>query len=208
MPDLFDSSYKFVGPTPYARPVAEPFPFDQLGDKPLIYISLGTVNNRAREFYQATFDAFRDGPYQVVLTVGKQTEIASLGSIPSNFIVRNFVPQSEIVPRAVLFINHSGMNSVHDSLLEGVPMVLVPQQMEQALVAQQVKRLGAGVVISKQQATAARLRDAAATVLNNPSYRENAKRAGDTLRQAGGAARAADEIFAFTHRPASERVQL
>ena len=37
-------------------------------------------------------------------------------------------------------------------------------------------------------------------VLGSPSYPEASQRLGDTLRAAGGYARAVDEIFAFTGR--------
>jgi MGT family glycosyltransferase len=195
--ESFSDSIKFVGPSIAPRTDTSGFPFDQLGTKPLIYISLGTVINQNQDFYLQSIQAFRDSDYQIVMSVGQRTEIARLGEIPANFIVRNFVPQLEILQRAALFITHAGLNSVHEALYYNVPLVLVPQQVEQNYVAGRAEELGVGVKLSNNQITAQRLREAAARILSGESYHQNATRVGESLRGAGGYQRAVDEIFAM-----------
>lgn len=195
--ESFSDSIKFVGPSIAPRADTSGFPFDQLGTKPLIYISLGTVINQNQDFYLQSIQAFRDSDYQIVMSVGQRTEIARLGEIPANFIVRNFVPQLEILQRAALFITHAGLNSVHEALYYNVPLVLVPQQVEQNYVAGRAEELGVGVKLSNNQITAQRLREAAARILSGESYHQNATRVGESLRGAGGYQRAVDEIFAM-----------
>jgi MGT family glycosyltransferase len=80
-------------------------------DKPLVYISLGTLFNAQPEFYRRALAAFAHGRYQVVLSVSCKTPISSLGAIPSHVIVQPSVPQLDILQRAALFITHGGMNS-------------------------------------------------------------------------------------------------
>ena len=58
--------------------------------------------------------------YRVVMSVGSRIDIASLGTIPGNFIVKAFVPQLQLLQRAALFITHGGMNSVNEGLCAGV----------------------------------------------------------------------------------------
>jgi MGT family glycosyltransferase len=188
----------FVGPPIEPRADTTNFPIDeldQLGTKPLIYISLGTVINENREFYAQSFKAFANTDYQVVMSVGKRIDIATLGEIPANFIVRNFVPQLEILQRASLFITHAGMNSVHEGLYYNVPLLLVPQQSEQRFVAARVQELGAGIMVEKSAASAEALRDAALKILRDERYRKRATAVGESLRTAGGHVRAADAIM-------------
>jgi len=195
----FADHYKFVGASFAPRVGDTPFPFDQLTRSPLIYISLGTIMHTRTDFYQTAFDAFRDFPGQVIVSAGASA--SKLTDVPPNFIVREFVPQLQILERADLFITHGGMNSATESLVYGVPMVSVPQHYEQSMVAGRIEETGAGVALGIMPPygvmTAAQLRAAADNVLADPAYRERAKALGETLINAGGHIRAADEMMLF-----------
>jgi hypothetical protein len=202
--ETFDESYRFVGPSITERPDTTGFPLDALTRKPLIYISLGTINNQNLDFYKACFAAFADDAGQVVLSAGKNTDLRLLEPIPAHFTVRNFVPQLDVLQRADVFITHGGMNSVHEGLWYGVPLVVVPQQFEQAMVARQVVANGAGVmpVDVGGTLTADGLRTAVETINSDRTrYREAVQKMGESFRAAGGYVRAADEIEAFVRKP-------
>jgi MGT family glycosyltransferase len=196
----FGDNFKFVGVTLTPRPLDTDFPFDQLHDTKKVYISLGTLA-RNDEFLRKCFEAFKDEPYQFILSAGKKTDLASLEPIPDNFIVRNFVPQLDILQRVDAFITHGGINSVQESLIYGVPLVVVPQQVEQAVVALQIEKHKAGIALQVQppygQVSADGLRNAIRTVLSSSEYAENAKKLGQTLIDAGGVNRAVDEVLHF-----------
>ncbi|MBC7811905.1 MAG: glycosyl transferase [Burkholderiales bacterium] len=194
--------FRFVGPSIKAstRDKSD-FPFEQLNGERLVYISLGTINNLDLGFYRAAFAAFADYPAQFILSVGKNTDIAQLGEIPANFIVRPYVPQLEILQRVDAFITHGGMNSVHEGLYYGVPEVVVPHQLEQLLNAKRVAATGASVVLGEQypygRVTAAELREELNKVLADSSYRQHASQMGETLKAAGGYLQAVAEIEGF-----------
>lgn len=197
--DKLDKSILFVGPAIEPRADSSGFPFDQLDGRPLIYISLGTVINQNLDFYRACLQAFANGPYQVVMSIGQRTDVAALGDIPTNFIVRNHVPQLDILQRAALFISHAGMNSVHESLYYNLPMLLVPQQSEQNLVAWRAQQLGVGLKLDNRHVTPARLREMAGRILKDSTFRQNATRLGESLRSAGSYQRAADAVLALAN---------
>lgn len=185
--------YLFVGP-PMPEGISEvDFPFDALdAERPLIYISLGTVFNDNPAFFRRCMEAFGATKNQVVLSLGNGLSPETLGDIPANFIVRAFVPQIEILKRADLFITHGGVNSVHQALYYGVPQLFFPQQVEQAAVAARIAELGAGILA--RQASASTLRSKAALLLGDSSYRVQAGALGSGLRGAGGVKKAADAI--------------
>lgn len=206
--ESFGATYRFVGPVIEPRPPMPDFPLDQIvtAERPVIYISLGTVKNRNIEFYRACFEAFKAYPALFVMSVGEHVDSAALGSAPDNFLIRQRVPQLDVLQHVDLFITHGGMNSVHEGLYYGVPLVVVPQQAEQLIVARRVKAEGAGVLIEGKPGdsiSAETLRSAVENIAvkgidspDNP-YRRAAVRIGETLKAAGGAKRAADEIQAF-----------
>lgn len=193
---FIDGRFRFVGPS--LDPAANPtdFPFEKLWDGRRVYISLGTINYLNTPFYQAAFSAFADYSAQFILSVGQGTAIDQLGPIPDNFIVRNFVPQLQILQRVDAFITHGGMNSVHEGLYFGVPEIVVPAHFEQELNGKRVAQTGCGILL-KGDVTAANLRQALEKVVTDDRYRRNAERFGQTLRNAGGyeAAVAAIESF-------------
>ena len=200
--DFIDDSFHFVGPSinTETRETAD-FPWHLLQNgRPAVYISLGTVYHDKMDFYQMAFATLADHRAQFVLSAGRTTDIAALGPVPDNFIVRNFVPQLELLPRVNAFITHGGMNSINEGLYFGVPLVVVPQQMEQTLNARQTARHGAAIVLGDRppygRTTPTDLSTALDTVLADGTYRQNAKRIGQSFREAGGYQRAADLITA------------
>jgi MGT family glycosyltransferase len=188
--DTFSDRYAFVGPS-----IRKSLPVKHNKEEGnLVYISLGTVLNQQQDFYQNCVKAFANTDYEIVMSVGEKTEISSLGRIPENFTVKHTVDQIAVLQSADVFITHCGMNSVNEGLYFGVPMVLFPQHGEQRTVAGRVAELGAGMMLkgTKPRDLAA----AAAEVLVNPTYKENARKLSETFRNAGGAVRAAEVILA------------
>ena len=195
--EMLDNSFKLVGPSIVARSEPVAFPFDMLGDTPIIYISLGTVFNDKADFYRACIEAFAGSDRQVVLSVGQRMDMAALGTIPPNFLVRSFVPQLELLQRAALLITHGGMNSVSEALYYGVPLLIIPQAADQNLVGQRIAQLGAGKTLRRTRVTARKLRQIAEEILARPTYQQASARLGKSFGQAQGYLRAADEITLF-----------
>lgn len=196
---LIDDTFRFVGPSIDPATRVTDFPFEQLKRHPLVYISFGTVHMMDKDFYQACFEAFADFPGQVILSVGRPVAIEALGPTPSNFIVRNSVPQLEILQRCDVFVTHAGMNSFQEALYYGVPMVLVPYQFEQLVNARLGAGIGAGIVANEKPpygkaVSMQTLRALTEQVLQDGTMKRAAQSAGESLRRAGGYQRAADAI--------------
>jgi MGT family glycosyltransferase len=196
--ETFDDRYVFVGPSILARHEALDFSFERLSnDRPLLYISLGSIFTNQPEFYKQCFAAFADQPWQVVLSIGKHLDLATLGAVPENFLLSPYVPQLDILPRTSLFVTHAGTNSVMEGMYFGVPMVLIPQQPEQGMHAQRVVDLGLGVLLDKENVTASTLREAVDRVAHNAAYRERAQQMQQSIRTSGGYQQAADALIQF-----------
>jgi MGT family glycosyltransferase len=198
---LIDETFRFVGPSIDPRKHSQDALFEGLGQEQVVYISLGTIHSTHIAFFKTCFEAFADHQARFILSAGKQTNITELGPIPANFIVRPSVPQLEVLQRADIFITHAGMNSVHEGLYYGVPLVLIPHQFEQLFNARCVAARGAGHIIDNllrhKPLPAALLRQALDRVLSEPHYREAAQEIQRSLRATGGYEQAANEIQAY-----------
>jgi MGT family glycosyltransferase len=197
--DSFDERFVFVGPSILTRHEATDFPLERLdSERPLLYISLGTVANNQPEFFKHCLEAFGGSNYQVVLSRGRRVDPEALGPVPDNFLVSAYVPQLEILPRTSVFITHGGMNSTMESLYYGVPMVVIPQMGDQFATGQRVAELGLGLMLNKEAIDVTALREAVERVANEPAFRERAQQMQQSTRDAGGYQRAADAIMQFT----------
>lgn len=196
-----DDSFCFVGPS-LASSVrqATDFSWEALDpERTKVYVSLGTLYNQNSAFYRTVFSAFADHSAQFILAVGRSTDIQALGPVPDNFIVRPAVPQLQLLQHVSLFVTHGGMNSVNESLNYAVPLVVVPQQIEQLINGRQVARQSAGVVLGDRppygRVDVGSLRHAVDTVLSDPIYRQNSERLRRSFHEAGGYKQAAAAIL-------------
>jgi MGT family glycosyltransferase len=198
--ELFGENYLFVGPSIADRQDLGDFPIDELKDGQVVYMALGTIVNNRPDLYKICLEALKDLDVKVVLSIGKQLSVSDLGPIPDNFIVRNYVPQLDVLRHSDAFITHCGMNSTSEGLYFSNSLVMLPLVNDQPIVASRVKDLGAGVILDHQTLDAAKLRNAVVEVLNNPIYKQNSQKISKSFREAGGYIKAADELLKWVNQ--------
>jgi MGT family glycosyltransferase len=154
------------------EPVA--FPWERLTEEPLIYASMGTLQNGQAETFRAILSATERPGYQVVLSVGMNTPPESLALAQPNTVVVQRAPQLELLKRAALCVTHAGMNTTLEALAQGVPLVAIPITNDQPGVAARILASGTGLFLPLTQLNAGALRGLVDEVLGTPSYRDRA----------------------------------
>jgi MGT family glycosyltransferase len=142
---FFDESHLFVGPLLDARPrdgarVALP------GSRPLAYLSLGTIFNNHLGLLNRFSGVLSEAGWQVVVSLGDPVKQVT-GEWAPHVQVHPFVDQMAVLSQARLVVAHGGMASVSETLAHGIPLIVIPQGVDQYLVAQRTAQLGAAVVI-------------------------------------------------------------
>lgn len=189
--DLVDERrYTFVGPCLAGRDHQESWPAP---DRPLVLVSLGSAYTDAPEFYRACFTAFGDLDREIVVQVG--AHVGDLGPVPANTRVLRWVPQLAVLGHASAFVTHAGMGGSSEGLWQGVPMVAVPQAVDQFGNAARLAELGVARHLPADEVTPEALR-AALLSLDDPAVRARSAALRDELRAAGGVERAADLVEA------------
>ncbi len=200
LPDTFH----FTGPFFNAEarePV--PFPYEQLDGRPLIYASLGTLQNRVLDIYQMIAKACVGLNAQLVISLGGGRTRDELPDLDGHPIVVNYAPQLELLSRARLTITHAGMNTTLESLSFGVPLVAIPVTNDQPGVAARIAWSGAGEFIPVDHLSVSRLRKAILQVFDDGRYLKQARRLQAAIDASGGVQRAADlcELVAEKRAP-------
>lgn len=171
------------------------FPWERLeAAKPLVYASMGTLLNSSEGLFRVFAQACARMEVQLVISLGGGLDPERLGKLPGDPIVVRYAPQLELLRRASAVITHAGLNTVLESLNEGVPMVAIPQGNDQPGVAARIAARGAGVVLSRRRLTVDKVATALRAVLEDGRYREAARRIQRAIRAVNGVSRAADII--------------
>jgi MGT family glycosyltransferase len=176
------------------RPFVE-FPWDQLNGAPLVYASMGTLQNGIDSVFRHILNAAdRLKGIQFVVAMGNKLDPASFEQIPENVLLVDFAPQLELLKRASLCITHGGLNTVLESLTNGVPLVALPVTNDQPGVSARIRTKGVGDFITTSELSAERLKDLIQRVLFDPAYHENAKFIARAIARTKGMASAAEQI--------------
>lgn len=187
--------FHFTGPyhNPVGRQPVE-FPFEKLTGQPLIYASMGTVQNRLLGVFHTIASSCEGLDAQLVISLGGGTKLESLPELPGAPLVVGYAPQLELLQKASLTITHAGMNTTLECLSNGVPMVAIPIANDQPGVAARIAWTGTGEFVPLARLSVPKLQDAIKQVLSEDSYKKNAFRLQQAIRQAGGVSRAADIV--------------
>jgi UDP:flavonoid glycosyltransferase YjiC (YdhE family) len=164
-----DRAARAVGSTPDWAAIVE--------GGPSIYFTLGTVfNHESGDLFARVLAGLRELPTNLLVTVGREIDPATLGPQPANVRIERFVPQAEILPHVDLVVSHGGSGSVLGALAHGRPMVVLPIGADQPLNAARITAIGVGRSLDAIGATPDDVREAASLVLADATYRESAGR--------------------------------
>ena len=197
--DHWPAHFHYTGPwhDSSLRPPVD-FPWDKLTGEPLIYASMGTLQNGSERIFQAILAAAQAPGRQLVLSIGKNLDPDKLGTLSPNTIVVRSAPQLEVLKRASLCITHAGLNTALESLTAGVPMVAIPVTNDQPGVGARIAHTGTGVVVPLKtlagELAVQKLREAIETVLTDGCYRENTQQIQQAIERTNGLKMAADLI--------------
>ncbi len=199
---------QLVGPAIAPRAAQSGFPFAELDpQRRKVLVTLGTANVDAGERFLGeavtALDGLRETVQGIVVDPGGLLAERP-GGIPSSVLVREYVPQLDLLPHLDAVVCHGGHNTVCESLYHGVPLVLAPIRDDQPIVSGQVVDAGAGIRVRFNRVDAPRLAKAIESVLDpSEGYKAAAEAAAGSFRSAGGVTAAADHLESVAARTAN-----
>lgn len=189
-----DAPYVFLGPASGQGRRHIEFPWSWLReDCQHILVTLGTISrDRDTRFFEVIMSAMAEMPEVQAVMVGPDSlaEIA-----PANVLVRNYVPQVELLKNMQGVICHAGHNTVCETLVHNLPMIVAPIRDDQPVIARQAIDAGAALFMRHGKVSVATAKTTIHALLTTPELTANASRLGAALRASAGAAGAAAHIL-------------
>jgi len=188
LPDTFHYTGPFrrEGPAAFAPPNPD--------GRPLVYCSLGTLQGSRSALFRKVAEACVGLDLALLLTTGG-VDPAPWGPLPGNPSVHLWLPQRAVLPHCDLVICHGGLNTVLDSVAQGLPMVVMPLAFEQSGIAARFERAGVASLLSARSSSR-RIAAALDAMRRSPGARGAAAAIRSDMAAAGGVRRAADLIEA------------
>ena len=175
----------------------------ELPERPVVYVSLGTVfNARARDVFVAVLAGLRDAPATVIVTIGHDNDPADFGPQPEHIHVERFIPQSLLLPFCDAVVNQGG-TAILPILALGLPLLVLPQGANQFHNAEACVAAGVGRRLLPGEVTPEAVRWEVDALLQDPSLRERAQQVQKELAAMPGPERGVEllERLAAERRP-------
>ncbi|GAA4870092.1 macrolide family glycosyltransferase [Actinomycetospora straminea] len=183
--------YTFVGPDLDRRAAQEQWP---ASDRPLVLVSFGSAYHDHPDLFRACAEAFAPLGWEVVLVVGPHVDLAALGELPEHVSAHRWVPQLGVLGRASAFVTHAGMGGCAEGLYQGVPMIPIPQAVDQFGNAALLEAAGVARTVPAEEAMPETLRAALLALTSTPEVAARLAEQRDLVRRGGGARAAADVV--------------
>jgi zeaxanthin glucosyltransferase len=188
LPDAFHYTGPFRDEAPQA------FAIPKLGGRPLVYCSLGTLQGSRASLFRKVAEACARLDLALLLTTGG-VDPKPWGPLPGGPSVYPWVPQRTVLRHCDLVVCHGGLNTVLDSVAEGLPMVVMPLAFEQSGIAARFERAGVATLLPPRSSSR-RIGAAVDAMRKSAGARSAAAAIRSDMAAAGGVRRAADLIEA------------
>ena len=108
-----------------------PHGFDRLAERPMVYLTLGTIMNQRPEVFRAALTGCARLPVSVVATTGPGFDPADLGPLPENVMAVPYLAQAQVLPHCAAIVSHTGAGTMLGALCFGLPQLCLPQGTDQ-----------------------------------------------------------------------------
>jgi MGT family glycosyltransferase len=189
-----------VHPTPSSGFRLPPWWAELDGDRPVVHVTQGTVDNAdLGRLVEPTIEALGGEDVIVVATTGGRDASDLKVALPMNTFVAEHIPHDLLLTKVGVMVTNGGYGAVQRALSMGVPLVVAGNTEDKPEVAARVAWTGAGVNLRTGTPTPGAVRAAVRNVLNDGRYLSAARKLEAAFARRDGVAEIAalvDEVIA------------
>ena len=188
------ATHRFLGPVTWSPPIAMPAWWDDLDTRNgVIYVTLGSSGSAAR------LPAVLAALARLGLPVVAATAGAPLPThLPSNVRVAPYLPGDEVAARSRLVVCNGGSPTSHQALLQGVPVLALPSNLDQFLNSAYLQAAGVGAWLRPERTSADAIESTARSLIDGGRARDRAAALAERLARHRPVAVLAEAIDVLT----------
>jgi len=170
------------------------------GEAPVVFTLGSAAVLAAGDFYEQSARAAMRMGIRAVLLIGNDARNRPQGALPDSICIAEYAPYSGLFPRASLVVHQGGVGTTAQCLRAGRPMLIMPYSHDQPDNARRMRRMGVARVIQRSSYTPARVSRKVKTMLGEPEFEVQARRAAEQVAQEDGVKTACDALEAVQER--------
>jgi len=183
---------RYDGTPPDDRTRAELEAFLAAGEPPIVFGLGSSAVMVAGDFWHAAIEAAGRLKRRAILLTGMPPD--SLGTVPPDVKVFQYLPYSAVFPSAAAIVHSGGIGTLAQALAAGRPQLIVPVAFDQPDNARRTVALGIARSIPFGNATASTMARELAALFAAPDCVSRAGAIGETIAREDGARIAADAL--------------
>ncbi|MBV9308987.1 MAG: glycosyltransferase [Acidobacteriaceae bacterium] len=166
------------------------------GPPPVLFTLGSSAVMQAGGFFAESLDATRKLNIRAIMLTGNFGREQLPSPLPSSIFVTDYLPYSEIMPKAAVIVHQGGIGTTAQGLRAGRPALVVPWSHDQPDNAERLRKIGVGRTISRKRYRAQLVVEELKHLLNDKSYAERAQQIGSQIASEDGISCACDAIGA------------
>lgn len=164
--------------------------FKANNDKPLVYISFGSLGAGDVDLLKRIIDAVAKMPVRALVNVGDYQDAYS--TMPDNVIIDSWYPQPSVIAQVDAVIHHGGNNSFTECLYFGKPAIVMPYVWDGHDNATRVHETGHGIKLDRYVWTDDELGAHIQTLLTDATMAQKLKQTSAHMQAQHGPTKAAN----------------
>jgi MGT family glycosyltransferase len=176
------ANLRYIGPLldqpAWVRPWATPWLKQKV--RPRILVSLGTSFQNQGEVLRRIVTALGGIDGDAIVTLGPAMERETIEA-PANVSIVHSAPHDAVMKEVSLVVTHGGHGTVTRSLVNGVPLLVIPMGRDQAGNAARIVARGAGLALTEEGATVEQIASAIGRLTSEPHFTAAAVRLGQAI---------------------------
>ena len=165
--------------------------FLEAGEAPIVFTLGSSAVHDPRRFFDESAEAAKILNRRAVFLVSQNASPAAMSSAS---IAVPYAPFSELFPRAAVIVHQGGSGTTAQAFRAGRPALIMPCGFDQPDNAARVKRIGAGLTVSRTRYRAHTASRVLKRLLDEPRFTATAQAIADRLKAEDGVGAACDAI--------------